>query len=255
MERGLRLSEEKTKVTHIQEGFDFLGQTIRKFKDKLLNKPSVKSVKAILDKIRDICNRNKQAKTEDIINQLNPIIRGWANYHRHATSSATFSKVDREIFQILWKWAKRRHPNKSRGWVKRKYFKSHRGNNWTFSGPTKDGTTIRLLNASRIKIKRHIKIKQDANPFDPAWEIYFEKREKDKLLEKWKGKLQYEYIIERQNHLCAHCQKELSEGDEWEYHFKQPWTCGGSSQNSNLIIVHSNCHECLHVMNDYKLGP
>jgi RNA-directed DNA polymerase len=96
-ERGLRLSEEKTIITHIKKGFYFLGQTIRKLKDKLIIKPSDKSVKAILDKIRDLCRRNKQAKTCDLIRLLNPVIRGWANFHRHVVSSATFNKVDCDI--------------------------------------------------------------------------------------------------------------------------------------------------------------
>lgn len=254
-ERGLRLSEEKTKITHIHKGFDFLGQTIRKFKDKLIIKPSDKSIKAILDKIREICNRNKQAKTSDLIKILNPIIRGWANYHRHVVSSREFSKMDHIIFQIIWKWAKRRHPNKGLRWIKDKYFKSHRGRNWTFTGKCEDGTIIILFNMSRIHIRRHIKIKQDANPFDPIWERYFENRERKKLFEKWKGKIQSEYIFERQNNLCAICNEEIPKKNKWEYHFKKPWMHGGLPQNTNLVIVHPSCHERIHEKNDTKLGP
>ncbi len=121
-ERGLELSPEKTVVTHINDGFDFLGQNIRKYNGKLIIKPAAKNVKAFLTKVRHIINSNKQATAGNLILQLNPLIRGWANYHRHVCSSDTFSKVDNSIFVALWRWAKRRHSNKSGKWVKQKYF-------------------------------------------------------------------------------------------------------------------------------------
>lgn len=250
LERGLRLSEEKTKITHIHEGFDFLGQTIRKFKDKLIIKPSDKAVKSILDKIREICKLNKQVKTEEIIKRINPIIRGWTYYHRHVVSAATFSKVDCEIFQILWRWAKRRHPNKNRSWIKNEYFTSYLGNNWVFYAKCNDGTTSYQYHASRTKIRRHVKIKQDANPFDSSWERYFETREKGKLLGKWIGKQQAKNIAERQSNLCALCNEEIPKDSNWEYHFKCPWMHGGSNQVTNLCIVHSDCHERIHAKNE-----
>ena len=253
--RGLRLSEEKTVITHIQKGFDFLGQTIRKFKEKLIIKPSDKSIASLLEKARDICKKNKQATTGYIIAQLNPIIRGWANYHRHVVSSAIFNKVDSEIHKILWRWAKRRHPNKGLKWIKDKYFKSYQGRNWTFSSDSKeDGHPLRLFRASQIKIKRHIKIKQDANPFDLEWEIYFERREKDKLLQKRNGKEQAHYLLEKQNNLCALCKENIPPKTKWEYHFKQRWTHGGSCQCYNLTVVHPDCHERLHAKKNNKLG-
>lgn len=196
-ERGLELSPEKTVITHIQQGLNFLGQTIRKFGNKLIIKPSDKSIKAILDKINDICRKNKQERTDELINQINPIIRGWTNYHRHVVSSDIFSKLDHKIFRITWKWSKRRHPNKTKGWIRKKYYTSHKGNNWTFFGRDKNGIIYHLLHAHKTKIKRHIKIKQDANPFDPKWERYFEQREKQKLLEKNKGRTQANIILKK----------------------------------------------------------
>lgn len=249
--RGLRLSEEKTIITHIEEGFNFLGQTIRKFKEKLIIKPSDKSVKSMLDKVREICKKNKQSTTEYIIGTLNPIIRGWSNYHQHVVSSETFRKVDGAIFKILWRWCKRRHPNKGSRWVKEKYFKSYKNKNWIFSN---DSSTMRLFNASQTKIKRHIKIRQDANPFDTKWEHYFEKREKEKLLQGKLGKLQAKYIQQKQNNLCTLCGEKLHDKNKWEYHFKQPWTYGGTTKSGNLTIVHPCCHEDLHAKNDFKLG-
>jgi RNA-directed DNA polymerase len=125
-ERGLELSQEKTHVTHIEEGFDFLGQNIRKYDGKLLIKPSKKAVQTHLSKIRGIIKDNKTATAGDLIMKLNPIIRGWANYHHHVVSSETFSKVDYAIFKALWRWAKRRHPNKGKKWIKEKILPNQR---------------------------------------------------------------------------------------------------------------------------------
>jgi RNA-directed DNA polymerase len=110
--RGLELSPEKTGITHIDQGFDFLGVNIRKYNGKLLIKPSKKNVKAFLDKVRNAIKGNKAAKQINLIKMLNPIIRGWANYHRSVTARETFERVDTEIWRTLWKWAKRRHPKK-----------------------------------------------------------------------------------------------------------------------------------------------
>jgi RNA-directed DNA polymerase len=252
--RGLRLSTEKTIITHIQEGFNFLGQTIRKFKDKLIIKPSDKSIASVLEKARDICNKHKGAKTGYIIEQLNPIIRGWANYHRHVVSSATFSKIDSEIHKILWRWAKRRHPTKNLSWIKDKYFKSYKGRNWVFSNDSKGNEyPPRLFRASEIKIKRHIKIKQDANPFDPKWEIYFERRNGNKL-RSGNGKNLAKYLLENQRNLCSLCKNNISIDKSWEYHFKQKWIHGGLCRAHNLTIVHPDCHERLHAKMDNKTG-
>ncbi|OHC40118.1 MAG: hypothetical protein A3J25_19285 [Pseudomonadales bacterium RIFCSPLOWO2_02_FULL_63_210] len=120
--RGLELSEEKTKITHIAEGFDFLGQNVRKYQGKLLIKPANKSVKALLDKVREIVKSNKSATQANLILQLNPIIRGWAMYHRHVVSKSLFSSIDAQIWRLLWTWALRRHPNKGAGWVRQRYF-------------------------------------------------------------------------------------------------------------------------------------
>ena len=121
-ERGVALSEEKTLITHIDNGFDFLGQNVKKYNGKLLIKPSNKNVKTFLGKVREVLTRHKMAPAWLIVQWLNPKIRGWANYHRHVVSSETFSYVDHRIWQMLWRWARRRHSNKPRHWVAKKYF-------------------------------------------------------------------------------------------------------------------------------------
>lgn len=190
-ERGLELSAEKTIITHINKGFDFLGFNVRKYKQKLLIKPCNKNVTTFLSNIRKTIKTTLTARCQHLIYMLNMKIRGWANYYRHAVSKVIFKKVDHNIFEALWKWAKRRHPNKSLTWVKNKYFLKVGNNNWTFSAgilvPYKGrAKLLTLLRTSSITIVRHIKIQSDANLYDPKYKAYFEKREMRKRHKSYK---------------------------------------------------------------------
>jgi len=177
--RGLELSEEKTRITNIAEGFDFLGQNVRKYDGKLLIRPAKKSVKSLLDKVREIIKGNASVTQEALIQKLNPVIRGWAMYHRHVVAKASFSSIDSHIWQLLWKWAKRRHPMKGARWVRTRYFRVDGHRSWDFAtkGPA-DGNTsgLRLFRAMTVPIARHVKVRGLANPFDPAWATYFARR-------------------------------------------------------------------------------
>ncbi len=181
-ERGLQLSAEKTRVTHIETGFDFLGQHLRKYGGKLLVTPSKKNTEAILEKVRGIIKTNKSAPQEQLIVQLNPVIRGWVNYHRYCVATEAFQRVDFEIWRKLWRWSRRRHPQKGARWVKERYFHHIKGRTWTFAADTgerdRNGQIIweRLVYAGDTSIRRRVKIKGDANPFDPRWRAYFAKR-------------------------------------------------------------------------------
>jgi len=184
--RGLELSQEKTSITRIEDGFDFLGQNVRKYKGKLLITPARKNVRSFLDKIRKIIKDSPNAKPEDMIRQLNPKIRGWANYHRHIVATETFRHVDMHIFKGIWSWAKKRHPNKGADWIRRKYF-SKGTHKWSFSaivqakGKTR---TYELVRAARIPIRWYAKIKGKAHPYDPAYESYFRERDRIKYQER-----------------------------------------------------------------------
>ncbi|MFO1512760.1 MAG: group II intron reverse transcriptase/maturase [Verrucomicrobiota bacterium] len=178
-DRGLTLSLDKTRITHTSEGFDFLGQNLRKYDGKPLVKPSKKNVQAFLEKVRGIIHQNKAIGQTVLIGLLNPVLRGWVNYHRHCAAKATFNRVDHEIWRALWQWARRRHPKKSRDWVKQHCFPAQRNRAWTFATKTGQQTPdgqpswTRLVYAGETKIRRHVKLRQDANPFDPQWKAYF----------------------------------------------------------------------------------
>jgi RNA-directed DNA polymerase len=179
-ERGLELSKEKTKVTHIENGFDFLGFNIRKYSGTLLIKPAKQSIKTFLAKIRACIRTNRTVTTEQLIRQLNPMIRGWAYYYRHAVAKRTFSYVDHQVFLALLAWINRRHPNKSAKWKRKRYFRNRGLNNGIFFTSVRDKkgkvTNLDLFRASDVAIIRHVKIRADATPYDPAYREYFEKR-------------------------------------------------------------------------------
>jgi RNA-directed DNA polymerase len=180
-QRGLTLSEEKTTITHITEGFDFLGFNFRKYGAKLLIKPSKKSIKRLLEKVRGISKggRGRGGAGHRLIKRVNPVLRGWANYYRHAVSSKVFAKIDRDVWECLWRWAKYRHPHKGKRWIKRRYFTRKGNRNWIFQD-TNAGKKYTLFYMSNTKIVRHVKTRQDANPFDPQWRKYFEMRRRKK---------------------------------------------------------------------------
>ena len=183
-ERGLDLSPHKTKITHIRTGFDFLGFNIRKYKDKLLTKPSKANVHGFLREIRGCIKSKATAKTENLLWLLNPKIRGWANYFRNSAAKRTFNYVDHHIFQALRRWISRRHPTKSARWKHNKYFRSEGLRHWIFSAAARDKQGIRvfvdLFRAAQVPIRRHVKIRGDATPYDPQFRDYFLQRERMK---------------------------------------------------------------------------
>ena len=244
-ERGLQLSEEKTVITHIGEGFDFLGKNIRKYNGKLLIKPCKSAVKSFLGKVRDIIKSSKSIKQEILIRRLNPVIRGWVNNQRYVVSSKVFSTVDYEIYKCLWQWAKRRHKKKSRKWIARKYWHDIDSRQWTFSVPYENQGTegkplyCKLEYATDTKIIRFKKIVAEANPFDEYWTDYFEEREGEKLLNSTKGREKLLTIWRRQGRCCPVCGDRITSETGFKVHTP-------AGKNSRKIMVHKECHEEIH---------
>ncbi|MFV0343371.1 MAG: group II intron reverse transcriptase/maturase [Anaerocolumna sp.] len=168
--RGLTLSEEKTVITHIDRGFDFLGWTFKKYKEKLIVKPSKTSVKNLIRKCSTIILREGKASTQsDLIRRLNQVIRGWTNYHKHVVSSKIFSGINNSLYYLLQQWAKHRHPNKNKWWRLNRYWHERNGQRWVFT--TDDYS---LINLKRIKIVRYPKLQISKTPF--LDKDYFDKR-------------------------------------------------------------------------------
>jgi RNA-directed DNA polymerase len=177
-ERGLKLSEEKTVITQITEGFNFLGQSVRKYGQKLLIKPTRHSVRSVLDKARQRFESCRGQKAAVLIRKLNPVLRGWANYHRHVVSKRIFGRVGYYVLRMVWRWLFREHPNKSRGWIKRRYFSADPARAFSIRIRDREGQTrvLKLYQIAQTVIERHIKVRGDANPYDSEYTEYFEKR-------------------------------------------------------------------------------
>jgi len=240
-ERGLILSPEKTKITHINEGFNFLGVNIRKYKQKLLIKPAKENVKTFLKKVSELIKGNKAINQKELIRMLNPVIMGWANYHRYFVSKETFSSVSHKIYLLLWQWSVRRHKNKSKYWIKKKYFKTVGERNWVFA----DGG-LELFNPCDIVIRRHIKIKGEANPFDPAYETYFEKRLGTKMANDVTLSRKLRNLWTSQKGNCLICKALITKESGWNIHHIFPKVKGGTDNISNLVLLHPYCHIQLH---------
>jgi len=250
-ERGLELSPRKTVITHVEQGFDFLGQNVRKYPNgKLLIKPSKKNVTAFLDGTRKRIKAALGMSAADLIDWLNPKIRGWANYHRHVVSKRVFHRVDHAIFTSLWQWARRRHQQKSPGWLKRKYFERQGHNNWRFFGEARDNDgnlpKVHLLLASRTPIQRHVKVKGEANPYDPAYETYFEKREADHMAATFRGTRTLRFLWKFQRGLCPICNIRITRITGWRLHHRVPRVMGGSTSAENRVLLHPECHDRVH---------
>lgn len=248
--RGLNLSTDKTVITHIDDGFDFLGQNVRKHGGKLLITPSRKSVRTVLGKVRQIVKDNKQATAGNLILQLNPLIRGWAQYHRHVVSKATFRAVDNAVFDALWRWAKRRHPQKSRMWVRNKYFRTRGDNQWAFWGTVRGVTgtqeDVWLFSAAKVPIKRHVKVRENANPYDPAWEMYFEERLGLAMAQHLSGRGKLRYLWMEQDGLCPICRQKITTLTGWHNHHIVWRSKGGSDDPENRVLLHPTCHQRVH---------
>ncbi len=234
-ERGLELSEEKTVITHIDNGFDMLGWTFRKFKGKLIVKPSKKSIKSFVENLsHTILTRGKAWKQEVLIEKLNQQIRGWTNYHQSVCASEAFAHIDYILYELLWSWAKRRHPHKGRWWVSTRYWHRIGNRNWVFSTEDKE-----LLRVDHIPIVRHIKIRLDVNPYFDV--EYFTERKFKQGMRRLSGR--FKKIWQNQNGCCYHCGMPMEISEDREIFFKVPKSMGGKDEVSNMAYVHSSCQK------------
>lgn len=250
-ERGLELSPEKTIVTYITKGFDFLGQNVRKYPDhgklKLLIKPADKSIHSFQQGIKQTLRKARHLTQAQLIKILNPKIRGWANYHRNVVSKVTFGKLDNFIWHSVYRWSRRRHPKKGSQWVMRKYFKPIKGyqNRFSCTETLENGTQmeITLLLMSPIPIRRHTKVKKDIHPFDMKHDAYWEKRTSDKWRHNSK-RLTVQYILSNdQKGICPCCDKELTINQRWHISLRTKPSLGGEFKLGNMDIIHDSCQK------------
>jgi RNA-directed DNA polymerase len=184
-QRGLELNTEKTRIVHVEDGFDFLGFNVRSYRGKCLVKPAKTKVLALVREVRSWLVHNSHVQPGAVIQFLNPKLRGWANYHKRANSKRTFCAIDSYIWLAIWRWCLRRHrhENKPKDWVKRKYFKRVKGRDWLFFGTfplveDKGTRQVLLFRMSDVPVVRHVKVTGSHSPDDPSLVQYWVERAK-----------------------------------------------------------------------------
>lgn len=249
-ERGLTLSQEKTTITQIEQGVNFLGFNLRQYKGKLLTKPQKEKVLAFLEKLRKWLKDNKTLPQDAVIAYLNQQIIGWANYYRTGVSKAVFSYVDHTVHRMLWSWALRRHPTKGKNWVKERYFRTLGRRQWIFAADVKDRRgkkkTVSIVKIAEIPIIRHVKVKGTSSPDDPTLAKYWEQRQTSTGKTRWDKGSKYYNVAENQKWKCPVCGENLFNGEELHTHHIIRVKDGGTDEESNLVHVHKACHKHMH---------
>ncbi|MYM40489.1 group II intron reverse transcriptase/maturase [Duganella qianjiadongensis] len=257
--RGLRLSEAKTRIVHINEGFDFLGWNFRKYSGKLLIKPNKKNAQAFYEKLRKTISENIGIKQEQLIQLLNPMLRGWAQYHSPVVAKEAFSRMEALLFWRLRRWAKRRHPKKNDAWISRKYWRPIDGRSQVFAADidTQEGTKGRLdlYSLQSTPIVRHKKIKGTYHPYDPQWEMYGETLRQERMLESMSYRKEWIRLYVDQKGLCAVCGNAMDMDTGWHDHHLDYRVNGGSNALGNRVLLHPTCHAQVHSRNLKVVKP
>ena len=238
-ERGLKLSEAKTKVVHIDDGFDFLGFNVRRYKGTVLTRPQKAKVVQHLRTIGDYLRRHRQAGPSQVIGDLAPLIRGWTAYYRHGASKHVFHSSDHHVQAKLWRWAKRRHPTKSAAWVRSRYF----DHGWNLV----DGRA-KLARHDDVAVTRHAKVQGKRSPLNPDDQDYWEMRRRRRLKETMQSPKR-SALLRQQDYRCAMCGTWFDPDEDislMDAHHDAPRHCGGTDHMANLQLVHRWCHHAHH---------
>lgn len=253
--RGLELSQEKTSIVHTSDGFDFLGFNVRQYpkpktgyyarmdKGKLPYKTLIKPSQAAISKqkaeIGTVVDQMRGQSQDKLIERLNPKIQGWVNYYRHVVSSQVFSEMDHWLWHKTYRWSRRRHPNKGRRWVYRKYYRRIKNRTSQFASQTHA-----LVQHRATRIERYIRIQSGRSVYDGD-EIYWASR-----LTRGYGDItpSQARLLRKQNGQCMHCHQAFHNGDKMEIHHLKARSEGGTDRYENLALLHKHCHDQYHAL-------
>lgn len=244
--RGLRLNPEKTQIVTRQQGFNFLGYTLRQYRNIVLVKPQKEKVQAHLRQLKQIIDTHRQATLEHLGHQLNPVIWGWASYYRHVNAKETFNYVQHRLWWMVWRWARRRHPNKSAKWVKQHYFKQSGHRQLVFGNEA-----VTLRNPVSMAILRYAKVKERASPYNPALRAYWQKRHQRQVDQQTNSRLK-QTVLQQQDYQCGYCHLPFLPDDLIHFHHRIPRTQGGSDAPVNRLALHPHCHHQFHQRYGYR---
>jgi RNA-directed DNA polymerase len=245
-QRGLSLNQTKTRIVHRQEGFNFLGFTIRRFGRKLLVKPQKEKVRAHLCHLKHILMTNRQATLEQIVQKLNPVIWGWANYYRHVVAKETLAYVEYHLWHLMWHWAKRRHPTKNTKWVKQHYYKQMGRRQMVFGN-----LNVTLRNPVSIPIIRYAKVIGRYSPYNPALRDYWTRRYQRQVDQQTNSRLK-QTVLQQQDYQCGQCHLPFLPDDPIHFHHIVPRNNGGSDAPHNRVALHPYCHHQFHQRYGYR---
>ncbi|MBO1346801.1 MAG: group II intron reverse transcriptase/maturase [Hormoscilla sp. GUM202] len=254
---GLELKHEKTQITHTLKGenpgFNFLGFNVRQYEIgkyytgknrhgkplgfKTLIKPSKESIGRHKERLSSVVKEHRNAPLAALISKLNPIIRGWSNYFRTVVSKETYSDMDSYLWETLWNWAKRRHPNKSKHWIAKKYWSIGQDRQWRFWCKTKEGEMV-LLRHSNVEIVRHTKVKGEASAYDGNLAYWSTRLGKNPELNQRVAKL-----LKKQKGKCLECGLTFMNEDKWEVDHIKPLSLGGKDWWNKIQLLHKHCHD------------
>ena len=255
--RGVKLSSEKTHITHIYKGFDFLGWNFRKYvprspykRAKLFIKPARKNVSAFYRKVKEIVRSSGALTQGELIGRLNPVLKGWANYHSPVVAKKTFNKLDSDIHWLLKRWAKRRHPRKLAAWCENKYFHAIGTRNWVFASlhkSSKGEQKLRqLYRLADTEIVRHMHLAVEYQPYDVEREQEWEKLRVKRMQHKLRYRRQILYLFRRQQGKCALCGHAITKETGWDDHHVIRRVDGGPDTLNNRTLLHPSCHSLVH---------
>jgi RNA-directed DNA polymerase len=253
---GLTLKPSKTRIVHTlhsQEGeppgFNFLGFSVRQYPVgkthtgktshgqplgfKTLIQPSREAVKTHLQQTAQLIRTHRAVAQETLIAHLNPLFRGWAKYYSTMVAKDTFHRVDSIVYQMLRRWAKRRHPRKAMRWIVIKYWHTDQGT-WRFR--TTDGKT--LFKHAYTPIRRHIKVQGTRSPYDGDWPYWATRQGRHPALP-----TRVASLLKRQRGMCAWCCHHFKDEDLLEVDHILPTSQGGTDTGNNLQLLHRHCHD------------
>jgi len=253
---GLGLKASKTRITHTlqrtshEAGFEFLGFQVRQYPVgkcqsgkgthgkllafKTLIKPAAETQKDHLKEMEEVVRKQRSLTQGDLIKRLNPIIRGWSSYYSTVVAKETFTKMDHQTYVKLRRWAKRRHPHKTGGWIAKRYWHVDKGS-WTFAA----GKGLKLCKHAETPIIRHIKVKGNRSPYDGDWIYWATRLGRHPETSKKRG-----YLLKRQEGKCPWCGLYFKHGDEIvECDHVLPKSQGGRDRYANQQLLHGHCHD------------
>src|SRR5215468_4265510 len=254
--RGLAFNEDKTRIVTLEEGFDFLGFTVRRYRGKLLIKPAKAAVRRIRERLRTEMRSLRGANAQAVIARLNPIVRGWSAYYRTVVSSETFTALDHYLWKLTYKWARHSHPNKPTRWIIRRYFgafNKSRQDRWVF-GDRDSGAY--LTRFAWTKIVRHQMVRGTSSTDDPALTEYWAARRRRRLRPIDTATLR---LLQSQHGRCPCCGQLLLDADrppqsprEWEQWLAATRKAitknaiaipaGSAPDEGRLRLLHAHCH-------------